>query len=109
MNPYLQAHTAYHSHGEQEVTWTEAMEFHLQRGAVVSTPEIFVMARPVHDFPENHPDLDYTAPYSDCWHIYAAAGDLRQLLALARSHGIREVTFQRRGRERLHSLRLATP
>jgi hypothetical protein len=106
MNPYLQAFTAYHAHGEQEVTWTEAMDFHLQCGAIIATPEIFVMARPVHDFPENHPDFAYTAAHSDCWHIYAAAGDLRQLLSLARWHGIRQVTYQRRGRERIHCLKI---
>lgn len=106
MKPYLLAFEAYHAGGDQEITWTAAMDHHLQHGAVVSTPDLFVMARPVHDFPENHPDFNFTAPWSDCWHIYAAAGDLKKLLALARDHKIRTITFQRRGTEKIHCLTL---
>jgi hypothetical protein len=108
MTPYLVAYIAYLEAGEMDLPWTDALDFHFQHGAVISTPELFVMARPVaEDCPDDcHDDLLHTAHASTTWHIYAAAGDLKKLLSLAVPHNIHTVTFQRRGRQKIHRLRL---
>lgn len=110
MTPYLTAYNLYHSAGEMDVSWTEAIDYHAQRGAIIATPYLFVMARPVSpDWPENwHSDISHAqAGTSRVWHIYAAAGDLHGLLCLAKSHGISHVTFHRRAKNKLHWLAIS--
>lgn len=104
MNPYL---TAFHKYEEadREVSWTDALDFHFQHGAVISTPELFVMARPVAltwSF-ERQTGLYYDPLLirSSEWHVWACAGDLRTLLKLATKHYVHRVTYQRHGQQKL--------
>ena len=111
MNPYLSAHAAYIS-AERELSWSEALEIHLQHGAVISTPEAFVMARPVYaSWPEeNHLDPFLIAPPTlGAWHVWAAAGDVHELLRIARLYNVRSITFQRHGQQRLRRMSIANP
>jgi hypothetical protein len=104
---YLQAFEAYHADGEPFMAWTLALDWHLQHGVVVATERVFVMARAVDgDRPEEHALLvDHAvgsaAANGRVWHVWSAAGDMRELLRLGVLHGATEVTFQRRG-GRLH-------
>jgi len=104
MTPYLAAFRAYHRE-PPGVPWTVAVELHLQRGWVVSTPALFVMARPVcAAWPDAEIlDLHSTArqlpgPY-DCWHVWAASGAVAALLDCARHYdpAVGWASFQRRG------------
>jgi len=111
VSPYLLAYDAYHAgHRRPAYTWTDALEFHLQHGALLATPSYFVLARPVlrSTSPEDQLALriiNVPAP-PEAWHIWAAAGNLRDLREAAHRHGARWVTFQRRDQQRLHTLRL---
>lgn len=110
MTPYLQAYATYISNNaDRELTWTESLDLHFQRGAVISTPSAFVIARPVDSaWPDElHPDPFHIASRSSpTWHVWAAAGKLSALLAIAHAHGVREVTYQRRDNLRLRRLSL---
>ena len=109
-SPYMVAWEEYQRF-DRGVGWTDALEVHLQRGAVVSTPGIFVMARLVARGWEDamHTDLgNYGLPGSyDCWHLWCVAGDLAEMVALARGHGVRWITYQRHGQQRLRRVELA--
>lgn len=109
-NPYLRAWAEY-QRAERGVSWTEALELHFQRGAVVSTAELFVMARIVSRGWEDDMHLDlanYGRPGAyDCWHVWCVAGDLRALAALARQHGVRWVSYQRHGQARVKRVEIA--
>jgi hypothetical protein len=110
VTPYLRAFHLYHAHGPPVHTWTTALDFHLQHGAVLSLPQFFLMARPVPADAPAEAQLDlanlHTPPEADTWHIWALAGDLRAALQYARLHQVRTVTYQRRNQPRLHTLRL---
>jgi hypothetical protein len=104
MNAYLVAHAAYHEAGEQEVPWTVALDLHLQRGMVLCGGGGFLMARPVVAGWEDarHLGLDCAeAAEADCWHVWAAAGDLRHVLVMAAPQALEWISYQRRGRERV--------
>lgn len=108
MNPYLEAFHLY-AKSDREVSWTDALEVHLQAGAVVSVAGGFVMARRVWKVWDDarHLDLAMVNPHGDCWHVWAAAGDLSRLLALAAPQGVRWVSYQRHGQERVRRVRIA--
>ena len=105
MSPYLRAHAAYHRDGGPWIPWVDALDFHLQHGVVISTPECFIMARRVVAAWPDHHHLTLCAvteeDAADGWHVWSAAGSLDALLEIARRHPSREITFQRRD-ERLH-------
>jgi hypothetical protein len=107
MIPYLTAFQEYQKHDRGE-SWTDALDFHLQRGAVISTPELFVMARPVRREWEDdlHTMLGPVAKAGDCWHVWVGAGNLHELLDLARRHGVQWLTYQRHGQDRLRCVPL---
>lgn len=77
MNPFESARILHRSHPDI-IPFEEAMIAHLLFGVVVSTPNVFFMARPVDSnadpFGYDDPWLTYDDP--DTWHIYLAAGDL---------------------------------
>ena len=103
MTPYMTAWTEY-QRADRGVSWTEALEAHLQLGAVVSTPGVFAMCRPVVGSWPDHFQLDVSmvgAPGSDTWHVWCVAGKLQAMLELARGHGVLWVTYQRHGGEAL--------
>lgn len=102
MSPYL---TAFHKYQEIErgVSWTDALDFHFQHGVVISTPEVFVMAREVGISWANEDYCSLVAmPFGrrGLWHVWACAGDLGKLLELAKSHGVKRLVYQRHGVER---------
>lgn len=105
MSPYLRAHEAYHRDGEPWIPWVDALDFHLQHGVVISTPECFIMARRVVAAWPDHHHLTLRAvadgDAADAWHVWSAAGSLDALLDISRRHPSRQITFQRRD-ERLH-------
>lgn len=63
-------------------SFEEDLDAHLIHGHVVSTPEYFIMARPVkRDAPAEYitDAMFYFPPEEcDCWHIWLAAGDWRK-------------------------------
>lgn len=102
MNPYLQAFHAYHARGEPWTPWTQALDWHLQHGLVISLDCAFLMARRVPSAADDHAHLTLSLPHAtdvlDCWHVWAAAGDLGTLLAIAADHPLPWISWSRRGR-----------
>lgn len=106
MTPYLQAFQEYEKLDRGE-SWTDALDFHFQRGAVISLPGVFVMARRVQLGWEDdlHTMLGPVAGVSSsCWHVWAAAGNLRELLTLAGTYGVRWISYQRHGESRVRKV-----
>lgn len=102
MTPYLQAWEAYHARGEPWTPWTVALDWHLQHGLVISTDRAFLMARRVPSAADDHTHLTLSPPHAtfgaDCWHVWAAAGDLRALLAISAAYPLPWISWSRRGR-----------
>jgi hypothetical protein len=77
MNPFETAR-AFHRSIPDIIPFEEALSAHLLFGVVISTPNVFFMARPVDSTADSlgydDPWLTYDVP--DTWHIYLAAGDL---------------------------------
>ena len=100
MKPYLRAFHEYQRH-ERGETWTDALDFHLQHGVVVSTPEVFGMIRPVGEYWPEAWETELI-PYEHAttrWHVWVVAGDLAKLLTLAGVHGVATVSYQRHGQQ----------
>jgi hypothetical protein len=80
-NPAIKAARVYL---EEECTGTfmSDVEDHLIAGYVISTPDYFIMARPVkHDADPSlicDPLYHFPPDEEDCWHIWLAAGDWRK-------------------------------
>jgi hypothetical protein len=110
MNAYLTAFEEYEKH-DREVSWTDALDYHFQRGAVITLPRCFVMCRPVRmEWPDEiHTSLTtFGAPWPhDSWHVWCVAGDLRELLALATAYGVKHVTYQRHDAQTLRRANIA--
>lgn len=107
MSAYLSAHALY-TDGDREVTWTEALDFHHQCGVVLSTPTVFVMARPVMmTWPDElHHTLTIAPSSADGWHVWAAAGDLPKMFEFAKEIGARQISFQRRDDARVRKYKM---
>lgn len=80
MTPYERAVSAHEADPDND-PFADVLAAHLVGGVVVSTPDVFFLARPVDTRGEQ--DLfDYAwcqFADPDCWHCYLAAGDLRGL------------------------------
>jgi hypothetical protein len=104
MTPYLRAFETYHRDGEPHIPWTTALDFHLQHGTVISTPDAFAMFRSV-DW--EAPDAEHLSlipfPPSHAVHVWAAAGPLAGVLNISRIET--HASFQRRN-SRLHRVEL---
>ena len=79
MTPYkkaLAAHLAYCDSDEDQLL--EDIYSHITDGIAISTPDLFLLARPVdskgYRFLFDHPSINFKHP--DCWHIYLASGSL---------------------------------
>lgn len=86
------------------------LELHLLHGWVISTPDFFLMARPVSALA--HPALIVNPAFNsfvgiNCWHVYLCAGDWRQALrvGIEAAGAFPYVSFERRNRLRVHRLR----
>ena len=57
-----------------------ALAAHFAHGVVISTPEVFMLMRPVNTAGrrEKFDDPGYMFDNPDCWHCYLASGDLSQ-------------------------------
>jgi len=98
MSPYLLAHSLYQSQ-HPDIPWTDALDFHLQHGTVISTPEVFLMLRPVRfaDADVVHLSLTATPGNCDALHLWMAAGNLRALLRESHRFPMAKwITFTRR-------------
>jgi len=107
--PYARAWAAWHADGPPPVAWDELLTFFFHHGAVVSTDEGFMLARPCQvEMPAAALNalspLQFTGD-ADCWNIWLAAGRLPFLLHLARKHPLPWVCFCRRGQDRLRRYR----
>jgi hypothetical protein len=109
-SPYLTAFHLYQHHATQGEMppWPVILDFHLQHGHLIATPHIFILARPVSLARlDIHPELIIEHdPDPGTYHIMAAAGKLRHLLAYAHLHNVRHITYQRRTQSKLHHLTL---
>jgi hypothetical protein len=105
MTPVLKAAAVY----EQEPcvrTFAQDLEAHLLHGLVVSTPDLFLMARPVsHDAIGDkivNPWHNTWESEPDCWHLYLYAGDMMTAFKQA-THELPYVSFERKNRLRIYS------
>lgn len=62
-----------------------AQEWHYHHGIVISTPELFVMARPVCSTWNSGQMADITQsdPSGDCWYVWLACGSMAHVMDLA--------------------------
>lgn len=107
MSPYLVAYQTYHRE-PPGIPWVDAIDFHLQHGFVYSSPTAFLLARPVRwDAPDSeHLELaPHTNPDPHAWHIWAAAGDLREIIQIGLRVRAELLSYQRRN-HRLHRVTL---
>lgn len=80
MTPYERA-VAAHEADPHNDPFADVLAAHLVGGAVISTPDVFFLARPV-DTRCNRDLFDFAwiqFDDPDCWHCYLAAGDLTKL------------------------------
>lgn len=82
MSPYEAMAAKYRAHPqEREFVWYVA--WHLEHGFVFSTPEYFVMGRPVNREAEAaeicEPTWQFAREECNCWYVHAMAGDLRRV------------------------------
>lgn len=104
LTPYYRALRVY----EQEAcarTFEEDLLLHLFCGFVVSNPDLFIMARPVHHGAKHedilNPRVVFTAP--DCWHVYCFAGDVGRIARIIPFH-LEYVSYERNNVLRFHKL-----
>ncbi|CAB4186549.1 hypothetical protein UFOVP1329_23 [uncultured Caudovirales phage] len=83
MTPYEAAALVYESEPCVR-TFDHDLVLHLMNGYVVSTPEVFVMARRVHRHWSVAQLLDptLTAPDGDCWWVWCLAGQMSAVVPL---------------------------
>ncbi len=81
---------------------------HLVTGYVISTPDVFVMARPVDRWADPELIVDpfhqFSREESDCWHVYLCAGDWRAALAFL-PYDLAWMSWERSNRLRFRELR----
>lgn len=82
---------------------------HLYNAYVISTPDLFVMFRPVSSEATDEEIVDsgvlFDPDQADCWHVYLAAGDLSRLIehvpfplpyiSFERKNNLRRYRFQK--------------
>lgn len=85
-------------------SFDEDLRLHLRHGFVFSTPEFFVMGRPVKSSAPTreivNPACDWPREECDCWHVYLMAGDM------ARAWGILPWAMEKFSFERNNRLRV---
>lgn len=80
-SPFQAALAVYESEPCKRSFWDD-MTLHLMSGFVYSTPDFFVMGRPVLSTALPmfvvDPRVKYERHQADCWHVYLMAGDMRK-------------------------------
>lgn len=109
MNPIIRMWELYQTRPSGR-SFEEDLEIHLCGGYVVSTPDYFIMARPVrHDArPSDILDIEVVHDDPDCWHIFAMAGDIGKcwdLLPLDLPYVTWERNYTLRGPFRMRNVR----
>lgn len=101
MTPYEAARAIYQSEPCAR-TFEEDLLLHMKHGYVISTPRVFLMARPVWSVADDYQivDASYLLPGShesvgDCWHIHVLAGDMAEALSFM-PFELPFVSFQRK-------------
>lgn len=99
MSPYEKA-KEYYIKDPGFRTFEEDLELHYLNGYVVSTPEIFIMARPVWSKAPEKEIIDSSVYWEigyDCWHIWLMSGDIKKCWDY-NPLNLTLVSFQRRNR-----------
>lgn len=98
-SPYWQAKRAYLKADNQEYTFEGVLKAHLDGGICVSTPEYFLMARPVAREASQEllsdPFLSFENLNPDAWFVYMAAGDISKGLWNNDLFGYKWIMFYR--------------
>tara|TARA_R110000803_G_scaffold196411_1_gene259705 strand:+ start:753 stop:1127 length:375 start_codon:yes stop_codon:yes gene_type:complete len=78
-SPYLRAAAVYDNE-PCDFTFKEDLEMHLMCGFVFSTPDYFIMGRPVIKGADieliTDPTYEFERELCNCWHVYLFAGDM---------------------------------
>lgn len=83
MSPYLQLDLQYTKHPQKE-SFGWYISWHLEHGFVFSTPEYFIMGRPMHYFEKGklRQDIENLTTHplekANLWYIHAMAGDMNK-------------------------------
>ena len=105
MTPYQRGKLAHDADTDND-PFEEVLVAHFLTGIVVSTPDVFLLARPVDSRGDhmgfNDPFLTYDEP--DTWHVYLGAGDITKLADFF-PYPLPTVSFVRKNS--LHFYRLA--
>lgn len=108
MTPYHRMEEWYRTHPSVR-PFGLYVEMHLQAGVVLSTPDYFVLARPVNSrapaWRINESMQLWPRAEQDCWYIFAFCGDIPQALA-AIPYELPLLCFNRRTEKDLHFLSL---
>lgn len=112
MNPASLAEAAYHRQAHRPDVdiaalplWRDVILWHIRHAIIISTPEAFVLARPVNWHRTDHADLRVDRrPTPGCFHIYAAAGSRIALAHLTKSFRVVAITYERPHTRKLHRL-----
>jgi hypothetical protein len=86
-------------------SFKEDLEAHLLNGLVVSTPELFLMARPVCHAATREEIINpwfNSFRYFDCWHLYLYSGDMMSAFKQA-GYKLPLVSFERRNGLRVYT------
>jgi len=111
MSPYTTAWSTWHSQGRPVISWEELIAHFFCFGVVISTPDAFILARPMRadDSDTEHLRLSrlQSPPDADCWNVWLAAGRLTTLLALHDQRPLPWISFCRRGEDRIRRVEFA--
>lgn len=112
MNPYRIAFDLWDSQGDPDPSWNELLSWHFHHGAVISTPESFILARPSHvsapdEWHNSLSPIESPDP-PDCWTVWLAAGSLDALLLIAREHPRPWLAYCRHGSTKVRRVKLVT-
>ncbi len=105
MIPYEEAKAVY-SREPCKRTFDEDVLLHLQFGFIFSTPEFFIMGRPVDSTAPAadvvNPGVSFPPESCDCWHIYLMAGNCGKAWSIMPWH-LPLVSWERRNELRFYS------
>lgn len=103
-SPYAIA-AALHNAAGMAHTFAEAVEAHAVTGYVMATPHLFLLGRRVGSGWSDDELCDpwMIAPDGDAWHVYLAAGDLREAIRLL-PYRLPYLSYFHEGRKRLMRL-----
>ncbi len=104
MTPFDQARAVYRKERCRR-TFEEDLHAHLVGGFVFSTPDFFVMGRPVVSVA---PPIAITDPRvsfarSDCWHVFLLAGDIRKAWGIV-PYDLPMMSFERKNELRFYPM-----